>query len=48
MSKIHLSGEAGKQIPTCSKYGKDTGEREDAQKVGILGKEGQEKQKEKK
>jgi hypothetical protein len=48
MSKIHLACKAGKQIPARSQYGKDTGEREDAQKVGIFGKQRQEEQKEKK
>ena len=48
MSEIHLAGKAGKQIPARSKYGKDTGESEDAQEVGIFGKQRQEKQKEKK
>jgi len=48
MSEVHLAGETGKQIPTRSKYGKDTGESEDAQKVGIFGKYGQEEEKDKK
>ena len=48
MSEIHLAGKAGKQIPTRSKYGKDTGESEDAQEVGIFGKHRQEEQKDKK
>jgi len=48
MSEVHLAGKAGKEIPTCSKYGKDTGESEDAQKVGIFGKYGQEEEKDKK
>jgi len=48
MSEVHLAGEARKKIPACSQYGEDTGEREDAQKVGILGKDGQEEKKEKK
>jgi hypothetical protein len=37
MSEIHLTGETGKQIPARREYGKDTGEREDAQEIGIFG-----------
>jgi hypothetical protein len=48
MSEIHLAGIAGKQIPARSKYGKDTGESEDTQEIGVLSQEGQEEQKEKK
>jgi hypothetical protein len=48
MSEIHLAGKAGKQIPARSKYGKDTGESENAQEVGIFGKQRQDEQKEKK
>ncbi len=48
MSKIHLTGETGEQIPTRSEDGKDTSEGEDAQEVRISGKEGQKEQEEKK
>jgi hypothetical protein len=48
MSKIHLAGKTGKQIPTRGQYGKDTGESEDAQEVRILGKHRQEEKKEEK
>jgi hypothetical protein len=48
MPEIHLSGKAGKQIPARRQYGKDTGERKDAQKVSIFGEHGQEEQNEKK
>jgi hypothetical protein len=48
MSEIHLTSKAGKQIPACCKYGKDTGEGEDAKKVGVFGKQRQEEEKEKK
>ena len=48
MSEINLTGETGKQIPTRSQYGEDTGEGEDAQDIGIFGEHGQEeKEKEK-
>jgi hypothetical protein len=47
MSKIHLAGKAGKQIPARSQYGKDTGEREDAQEVRIFSEHRQEKKKKK-
>jgi hypothetical protein len=42
-----LAGKAGKQIPARSQYGKDTGENEDSQEVGIFGQQWQEEQKEK-
>jgi hypothetical protein len=48
MSEIHLAGKPGKQIPARSQYGKDTGESENAQEVGIFGKQRQDEQKEKK
>ena len=48
MSEIHLACKTGKQIPARSEDGKDTGESEDAQEVGIFGKHRQEEQKEKK
>jgi hypothetical protein len=48
MPEVHLAGKTGKQIPARSQYGKDTGENEDAQEVGIFGKQWQEEQKEKK
>jgi hypothetical protein len=48
MPEVHLTGKAGKQIPARSQYGKDTGENEDAQEVGIFGIQWQEEQKEKK
>jgi hypothetical protein len=48
MSEIHLAGKAGKQIPARSQNGKDTGQSEDAQKVGIFGKHRQEEEEEEK
>jgi hypothetical protein len=48
MSEIHLTRETRKQIPTRCKYSENTGEREDAQDIGIFGEHGQEeKEKEK-
>jgi hypothetical protein len=48
MSKIHLTCEAGEQIPARSQDGKDTGESENAQEVGIFGEHRQEEKKKKK
>jgi len=42
MSEVHLAGEPREQIPTRSQYGKDAGESEDAQDIGIFGKQRQE------
>jgi hypothetical protein len=48
VSEIHLACIAGKQIPARSKYGKDAGQSEDAEEIGVLSQQGQEKQKDKK
>jgi hypothetical protein len=48
MPEVHLAGKAGKQIPTRSQYGINTGENEDAEDVRILGKQWQKEQKKKK
>jgi hypothetical protein len=47
MPEIHLADKAGKQIPTRSEYGKDTGKSKDTQEIDIFGKHRQEEQKEK-
>lgn len=47
MSEIHLAGETGKQIPACGQYGKDAGERKDAEEVRVFGKQRQKEEKEK-
>jgi hypothetical protein len=50
VSKIHLAGEAAKEIPAGREDGENAGQNQDAQQVGVLGNEGQKKenQKEKK